>query len=363
MHSKKGRIKEEKVLTYAGESLNAIPSNESRYDQQAKALLSDPQILARIIKGTVREYADVPVGEIVKRLHKTVRTDVPVNAGLTNKVQLDSEAGSIPNEGVIFFDVHTGIKDPEKSNNANIQIDLEVQNRLFPGYPLTYRIELYLARMISSQKGPVMQGSEYGSLEKVYSIWICFGAPKDLENFIVRGTRVFEPISVPDTVSDDDLNKRLIAHGFTADLSSYVIVFLPDISGPSSWEGGKTVGMLNALFSTQLDLQEKQDILTKKYGVRMTAKIRKEMNSVGSIAKVIERATEERCAQEYKQQLSDMQLHFKKMYEEMYKEQLKNEQEKQLQRMRLLAKYASHEELSSMGKEDFENLCKKYHIE
>jgi hypothetical protein len=57
---------------------------------------------------------------------------------------------------------------------------LEPQKTYKPGYPIEKRGYYYLSRRFSSQLSPVFNDTDYNSLEKCYSIWICRDdIPKD----------------------------------------------------------------------------------------------------------------------------------------------------------------------------------------
>ena len=62
----------------------------------------------------------------------------------------------------------------------NLHIDIEPQKEYKPGYPIEKRGIYYLARELSSQLSLVTEDTNYSSLSKCYSIWVCRdGVPKD----------------------------------------------------------------------------------------------------------------------------------------------------------------------------------------
>ena len=94
-------------------------------------------------------------------------------------------------EKLIRYDSRFKAINPELSNekiNFYLHIDLEVQNNYKPTnpkYPIIKRALYYGAREISSQLGILTNSTDYNSLEKVYSIWICNeNVPKNLQNTI-----------------------------------------------------------------------------------------------------------------------------------------------------------------------------------
>ena len=56
---------------------------------------------------------------------------------------------------------------------VNLHIDVEAQKTYRPGYPIEKRGVYYEARTLTSQLPLASQMSDYGKLEKCYSIWIC----------------------------------------------------------------------------------------------------------------------------------------------------------------------------------------------
>lgn len=77
-------------------------------------------------------------------------------------------------------------------------MDLESQKTYRPGYPIEKRGMYYLARRLSSQLSLVTERTDYGRLEKCYSIFICRDdIPKDEQNSIA----VYEVVNTKDTGS------------------------------------------------------------------------------------------------------------------------------------------------------------------
>ncbi len=80
------------------------------------------------------------------------------------------------NEKVSFFDMAFKAKNPLLSSEkllVNLHIDLEPQKSYRLGYPIEKRGLYYLARRLSAQLSLVTDATDYGELEKCYSIWIC----------------------------------------------------------------------------------------------------------------------------------------------------------------------------------------------
>lgn len=104
---------------------NVVEKNAdmSKYDAEVKQVLSDPQILAWILKYTTEELKDCSIAHIISCM-----------------------------EG-----------------------KPEVGKRYV--YDIVTRGVFYCARMLSSQMGNEISAKEYDKLKKVYSIWICLDVP------------------------------------------------------------------------------------------------------------------------------------------------------------------------------------------
>ena len=90
----------------------------------------------------------------------------------------ETEPGSL-REKVIRYDSHFLAKNPRLSTKAiriDLHIDLEMQNDYkphAPTYPIVTRGVYYAARGLDSQLGVLTETTDYSTLQKVYSIWIC----------------------------------------------------------------------------------------------------------------------------------------------------------------------------------------------
>ena len=74
------------------------------------------------------------------------------------------------------FDIRLKAKNPKLSKEKiviKLHIDVEPQKTYRPGYPIEKRGMYYLSRELSSQLSLVTDSTDYGELEKCYSIWIC----------------------------------------------------------------------------------------------------------------------------------------------------------------------------------------------
>ncbi len=159
-------------------------------DAECKLLLSSKEILAVILKETVDEYREYSREEIIGFIEPdSIESDREVSPGRTNsQVQGDTQEFAALNEKVSRFDIRLKAKNPRLSKEKiiiKLHIDVEPQKSCYPGYPIEKRGMYYLSRELSSQLSLVTDSTDYGELEKCYSIWICLDdIPKSEQNSV-----------------------------------------------------------------------------------------------------------------------------------------------------------------------------------
>lgn len=147
-------------------------------DQASKEVCKNREVLAIILKGVVKEYADYSCGEIMEFIEGESITDEKcVTPGLTNtRIRGDGKEFAVLNEKLSNFDTAFTAINPKLSDReiqVRLHIDIEPQQTYRPGYPIEKRGIYYLAREFSSQLNLIADGTDYNRLEKCYSIWIC----------------------------------------------------------------------------------------------------------------------------------------------------------------------------------------------
>ena len=159
-------------------------------DAECKLLLSNREILAIILKETVDEYREYSREEIIDFIEPdSIESDREVSPGRTNsQVQQSAQEFAVLNEKVSKFDIRLKAKNPKLSKEKiviKLHIDVEPQKTYRPGYPIEKRGMYYLSRELSSQLSLVTDSTDYGELEKCYSIWICLDdIPQDEQNSV-----------------------------------------------------------------------------------------------------------------------------------------------------------------------------------
>jgi len=148
--------------------------------------MANKNLLAWVLKGSIEEFKDFSIEDIRDKYiegEPEISTR-PVMDG--EKIQGLSNEDSSLTEGLIKFDIFFFVRVPQTGELIKMFVNLEIQDKYFPGYPLVTRGVYYGSRLISSQRGSEFIHSNYGEIKKVYSVWICTTPPKGWENTITR---------------------------------------------------------------------------------------------------------------------------------------------------------------------------------
>lgn len=174
--------------------------DRKRFDAQAKILLSHKEVIANILKYAVKEFSDCSLPEIISCLNgnpevgiETVDDDYPSRMDVAGSETVSSV------EGMRTFDIKFKVRTPD-NEEAELIINIESQNKYYPGYTLEKRGIYYLSRMISSQYNVEFTKSNFDKLKKVYSIWICTHSPVEIANTITSYS--FKPENIVGSVPD-----------------------------------------------------------------------------------------------------------------------------------------------------------------
>lgn len=218
------------------------------YDAAAKQLLACAPILAYVLKNTVDELADYSIEEIACELidGEVHVSDTPVDPrGVRSPLVLGlrNEDCSI-DEGTITYDMILRIGLPFENSSVGIVINIEPQS-YETDYPVLKRALYYCARMLSAQRGFGRAGSDYGALEKVYSIWLFTGPDSPSEGSVT--TYAFHE----QTVQGSMTHRRS-----EYDLAQVVFVRLPQAGGYNGF-----LEKLATLFSLETSGDEKYRVL------------------------------------------------------------------------------------------------------
>lgn len=154
-----------------------ITADTAGLDAASKQLLKHKEILAVICKNIMEEYDSYSIEEVMDFIEADSIGSPETSRSRTNTIiHGDSTEFAELHEKVSNFDVLFQIKNPILSHDnitVNLHVDIEPQKNYQPGYPIEKRGIYYLARSLSSQLNLLTEQTDYGQLEKCYSIWIC----------------------------------------------------------------------------------------------------------------------------------------------------------------------------------------------
>ncbi len=240
----------------------------AQYDASAKRLLGQKMILAHILVHTVKEFQGMRAEDIVSCIEgEPYISTVPVDPGLTNRAEekdgqrivgFNSENQEL-NEGLIRFDIIFYVR--LKDGLSQIIINVEAQKEEPTEYHILNRAVFYTCRMISSQKERDFTGSDFNQIKRVYSIWVCMNMSKNSMDYI-------------------HLTNEGLIHSYPwkgrLDLLNIVLIGLADL--PPQEEKFELHRLLCALFSNELTLTQKLDIMETEYNIPLDQTIREDVN-------------------------------------------------------------------------------------
>ena len=261
---------------------------ESQYDEKAKKLLGHKIILAYILVNTVEEFRGMNPKDVVKYIEgEPYISTVPIDPGMTNtKVKkeksesiketeipeqvtgLNTENSEI-NEGMIRFDIIFYVR--MKDGLTQIIVNIEAQKEEPSKYHILNRAIFYIARILSSEKGRDFIKSEYNKMKRVYSIWICMNMK---ENSL---TQIY-------------LTKKDIigSHNWKGDLELLNIIMIGIAENlPEKGENYGLHRLLSALLSSDLEVEEKLNIIEKEYDIPIEDGIREEVEEMCNLSQGI----------------------------------------------------------------------------
>ena len=264
------------LLNSLGASVLSTEEGKAKYDQTMLNVLSDKQVLAWILKRFVSEYEHLPLEEIETKYIEP-ETILVSKAGVSrdsSRIKGLSEKDSTQMEGTIYYDIVFQAYYPgNEQEKIGLYINLEAQADYYPGYPLEMRGIYYGARRLTSQLKQINRETNYGCLQKVYSIWLCVGNVPAYES----DTVTLYDISKNDIIGSVKRNKDFY------DLINVVIIRLNDEAAPED----NTMKMLQTLFSNQLSTQEKLYAL-EELGMRMNDSLEKGVGGSMNLSDYVE---------------------------------------------------------------------------
>ena len=178
-----------------------ITADTTGMDAHSKIILRNKEVLAIILGEVIAEYKGYTRKEVMDFIEMdSMSSEMEVSSGRTNtQVQGDNPEFVQLNEKTSYFDLVFRAKNPLLSTKdvfVSLHVDIEPQKTYQPGYPIEKRGFYYLARQLSSQLSLTTENTDYGQLEKCYSIWIC---KDDIPKKAQYSVSVYETINTKNT--------------------------------------------------------------------------------------------------------------------------------------------------------------------
>lgn len=264
---------------------------DAQYDEKAKKLLGHKIILAYILVNTIEEFREMNPKEVVNYIEgEPYISVVPVDSGMTNGkkkagdnpgkeleedtktieqvIGLNTENSEI-NEGMIRFDIIFYVR--MKDGLSQIIINIEAQKEEPSEYKILNRAIFYICRIVSSQKGRDFVNSEYNNMKRVYSIWICMNMKEH-------------------SLSHIHLKEEQIigSHKWKGDLELLNIIMIGIAKNlPEKEEKYELHRLLATLLSSNLEVEDKLDIIEKEYNIPLENDIRKDVKEMCNLSQGI----------------------------------------------------------------------------
>jgi hypothetical protein len=238
-----------------------------------KKILSHRIILAHILRYCIEDYADFTPKKIAEKYieGKPIVSDVAVHRD--EIVGMNTEDVSL-NEETVRYDILFYSILPRTNESVKVIINVEIQNKYNPGYPLLKRALYYCSRMLSAQYGKEFSKSQYGDIKKVYSIWICPNAPAKRHNTICKYS-----------IKEDCLLGNIAEDTENYDLMT---VFMICLGNEEEENYDDVIELLSTLTTFKKKYSEIKDILENKFDIELTEEIKSEVSEMCNISEGIE---------------------------------------------------------------------------
>lgn len=267
-------------MTVDTEIKNALSAadEEAQYDEKAKRLLGNKIILAHILVKTVDEFKCMNPKNVVSYIEgEPFINAVPVEPGLTNIekkkngqriVGLNTENVEI-NEGLIRFDIIFYVR--MKDGISQVIVNVEAQKNEPTRYHILNRAVYYVSRLVSSQKERDFVSTNYNDIRRVFSIWVCMGMDENSMAYV-------------HLVKDDLLGSYPLKGGL--DLLNIILIGIEN-ELPEYDEKYELHRLLSTLFSVNLSVDEKIEIMEKEYSIVVNDIIREDVSAMCNLSQGI----------------------------------------------------------------------------
>lgn len=265
-----------------GNAISSTDVGKAKYDETLKELLANKQFLARILKRFVPEFSSYPLEDIENIYIEPESVSVSKTGVERNTTNIDgvSNEDATINEGRIYYDIIFRVIYPDRNGSfIGMYINIEAQNAYYKGYPIEMRGIFYAARRLSVQLKSINNDTNYGSLQKVYTIFICMG---DVPNYEADTATLYH-------MAKHDIIGTVERTADDYDLMNVVILRINDKIKPED----EVLGLLQILCSNLVKKEQKLELL-KKYGIRIDNHVMEGVNRMCNLSDLVEARGEAR---------------------------------------------------------------------
>lgn len=271
----------EKRENYISSEIDSADT-KAQYDEHVRRMLKDKDVLAFILKYSVREFADYTIEEAKAAIDG--EPEIAAHKVRPNAVETLENESNIPGEGKMYFDIIFYAKTKD-AIRQKLYINIEAQKSFYPGYDLVTRGIIYPARLISQQMDVEFTADNYDGVKKVYSIWICMNTPDKKRSYEKVSDTIVEYSIKPTIVYPSKGNPDRIATG-RYDLMSTIFI---NLNSEKTIKSKNTlISMLSTLLSNNIKPSEKKKLLQKDYGISMSHELESEVSSMCNLSEAIE---------------------------------------------------------------------------
>lgn len=254
---------------------DSLQQVKAQFDTEVKKLLAQKTVLAWILRKNVREFHGMELQNIIRCIENDPEIGIkPVNPGKTNsEITGISNEDSVPGEGTLYYDIIFYVKVPNENGVMKMLINVEAQKSFYPGYRIETRAVFYAAREISAQKHTEFEKSDYDSIKKVYSIWLCMNAPESIGN----------------AISEYSFCKKDVLPGIPDRKEAYdkmvlIIVTLNETIKSTD----QFINFMNMLISMKMSVEDKKKRIEQEFGITVNRELEERMNVMCNYSDLIE---------------------------------------------------------------------------
>ncbi|RJV85939.1 hypothetical protein DWW36_14135 [Erysipelotrichaceae bacterium AF15-26LB] len=273
-------------------------NDKKAYDMYCKRLLSNKQILAYVMKACIPEFADIPLKDIPFYIEmSSIKNTAECEHIHDQQIEVTDE--SIPGSQIkydIQFEAMLPFKQKKAGKGTSTEkrlrmiINLESQARDDSGYPLIKRALYYCGRLMAKQKHPKdgFQHSDYGSIMKVCSIWICIGH-NNQKNDVINTYQIQETCETNiwhAAKEDYDLITAVMVYPKKETVRNGKAI--PYALEHMDENKQRLLELLKILFIKNLAVEDKKEQLQNGYGILMERELDKEVMNMCNFSDFIE---------------------------------------------------------------------------